>query len=134
MVLNYFDQLFTILPILPLLLLLPGVLTYFDPKFAILPFLLKLRGVPKILESNLAILPFLPILPSITYLTFPNSIIDQATTRSAGRISYLYLKPWPVRLFKDWPFSFYIVAAFKSDEGLVFYFPPSPTFLIFSKS
>ena len=32
----------------------------------------------------------------------------------------LYLKPWPVRIFEDSPFSLYIVAASESDEGLVF--------------
>ena len=26
--------------------------------------------------------------------------------RPAGRTSSLYLKPWPFRIFKDWPFSF----------------------------
>ena len=31
----------------------------------------------------------------------------------------VYLKPWPVRIFEDWPFSSYIVAASESDEGLV---------------
>ena len=34
--------------------------------------------------------------------------------RPAGRTS------WTVRIFKDFPFSLYIVAAFESDEGLVF--------------
>ena len=38
----------------------------------------------------------------------------------AGRTSSLYLKSWPVRIFEDWPFSLYIVAASKSNEGLVF--------------
>ena len=38
--------------------------------------------------------------------------------RPAGRTIYLYLKPWPVRIFKEWPFSVYIVAASESDEGL----------------
>ena len=38
---------------------------------------------------------------------------------SAKRISSLYLKPWPVRTFKDWPFSFYIVTASESDKGLI---------------
>ena len=32
---------------------------------------------------------------------------------------FLYLKHWPVRIFKDFPFSLYIVAASKSDESLV---------------
>ena len=40
--------------------------------------------------------------------------------KSAGRTSSLYLKPWPVRIFEDSPFSLYIVAASESDEGLVF--------------
>ena len=40
--------------------------------------------------------------------------------RPAGRTSYFYLKPWPVHLFEDFPFSFYIVAASESDKGLVF--------------
>ena len=39
--------------------------------------------------------------------------------RPAGRISSFYLKPWPVRIFKDFPFCVYIVAASESDEGLV---------------
>ena len=39
--------------------------------------------------------------------------------RPAGRTRSFYLKPWPVCLFKDWPFSFYIVTASESDEGLV---------------
>ena len=39
--------------------------------------------------------------------------------RSARRISSLHLKPWPVRIFEDLPFSLYIVAASESDEGLV---------------
>ena len=38
---------------------------------------------------------------------------------SAGRNRSLYLKPWPVRIFEDWPFSLYIIAASESDEGLV---------------
>ena len=38
----------------------------------------------------------------------------------AGRTSSFYLKPWPVRIFEDYPFSLYIVAASESDEGLVF--------------
>ena len=29
-------------------------------------------------------------------------------------------QPWPVRIFEDFPFSLYIVAASESDEGLVF--------------
>ena len=40
--------------------------------------------------------------------------------RPAGQNSSLYLKPRPVRMFKDGPFSSYIVAAFESDKGLVF--------------
>ena len=39
--------------------------------------------------------------------------------RPSGRTSYFYLKPWPVRIFKDFPLSLYIVAASESDEGLV---------------
>ena len=39
--------------------------------------------------------------------------------RPAGRTSSFYLKPWPVRIFEDFPFSLYIVAASESDEGLV---------------
>ena len=39
--------------------------------------------------------------------------------RPAGRTSSLYLKPWPVRTFKDWHLRLYIVAASESDEGLV---------------
>ena len=39
--------------------------------------------------------------------------------RSAGQTSSFYLKPWPVRIFEDFPFSLYIVAASESDEGLV---------------
>ena len=38
----------------------------------------------------------------------------------AGQTSSFYLKPWPVRILDDWPFSLYIVAASESDEGLVF--------------
>ena len=41
--------------------------------------------------------------------------------RSAGRTSSLYSKPWSVCIFEDWPFSLYIVAAFESNEGLVYY-------------
>merc|ERR1719347_85675 len=37
----------------------------------------------------------------------------------AGQTSSFYLKPWPVCIFKDFPFSLYIVAASESDEGLV---------------
>ena len=36
------------------------------------------------------------------------------------RTSSFYLKPWPVRIFEDFPFSLYIVAASESAEGLVF--------------
>ena len=39
--------------------------------------------------------------------------------RPAGRTSSFYLKPWPVSIFEDFPFSLYIVAASESDEGLV---------------
>ena len=42
----------------------------------------------------------------------------------AGRTSSFYLKPWPVRIFEDFPFSLYIVAASESDEGLVLLFLP----------
>ena len=41
----------------------------------------------------------------------------------AGQTSWMtssfYLKLWPVRIFEDFPFSLYIVAASESDEGLV---------------
>ena len=37
----------------------------------------------------------------------------------AGQTSSFYLKPWPVCIFEDFPFSLYIVAASESDEGLV---------------
>ena len=37
----------------------------------------------------------------------------------AGQIISFDLKPWPVRLFKEFPFSLYIVAASESDEGIV---------------
>ena len=30
-----------------------------------------------------------------------------------------HLKPWPVRIFEDFPFSLYIVTVSESDEGLV---------------
>ena len=46
------------------------------------------------------------------------SWIDQLD-RPAGRTSSFYLKPWPVRIFENFPFSLYIVAASESDEGLV---------------
>ena len=32
------------------------------------------------------------------------------------------MKPWSVRIFEDFPLSFYIVAASESDEGLVLLF------------
>ena len=38
----------------------------------------------------------------------------------AGQASSFYLKPWPVRIFRDFPFSLYIVVASESDKGLVF--------------
>ena len=38
----------------------------------------------------------------------------------ARQTSSFYLKPRPVRIFEDFPFSLYIVAASESDEGLVF--------------
>ena len=44
--------------------------------------------------------------------------------RPAGVTSSFYLKPWPVRIFEDYPFSLYIVAASESDEGLVFTLTP----------
>ena len=50
---------------------------------------------------------------------------------SAGLTSSLYLKPWLARIFEDWPFSLYIVAAFECDEGLVSYpisFIPHPIY------
>ena len=37
----------------------------------------------------------------------------------AGQTSSFYLEPWPVRIFKDFRFSLYIVAASESDEGIV---------------
>ena len=42
--------------------------------------------------------------------------------RLTGQTSSLYLKPWPVCLFKDWPFSLHVVAASESDRGLVLIF------------
>ena len=45
---------------------------------------------------------------------------------SAGWTSFFYLKPWPVRIFEDFPFSLYIVTASESDEGLVF--DPAPEY------
>ena len=47
------------------------------------------------------------------------SLMDQLDG-SARQTSSFYLKPWSVRLFKDFPFSLYIVPASESDEGLVF--------------
>ena len=47
---------------------------------------------------------------------------DQLTDQldgPAGQTSSFYLKPWPVRIFKDFPFSLYIVADSETDEGLV---------------
>ena len=41
--------------------------------------------------------------------------------RPAGQTSSFYLKPWPVCIFKDFPFSLYVVAASESDEGLVYF-------------
>ena len=46
------------------------------------------------------------------------SWMDQLDGR-AGQTSSFYLKPWPFRIFEDYPFSLYIVAASESDEGLV---------------
>ena len=45
-------------------------------------------------------------------------VVDQVDG-SAGRISFFYLKPWPVRIFEDFLFSLYIVAASESDQGIV---------------
>ena len=42
-------------------------------------------------------------------------------SRSTGQTSSLYLKPWQVYIFEDWPFSLYIVAASESDEGLILF-------------
>ena len=39
---------------------------------------------------------------------------------SAGGTSSLYLKLWPVPIFKVKPFSLYVVAGSESDDGLVF--------------
>ena len=39
--------------------------------------------------------------------------------RPAGQTIFFYLKHWSVRIFEDFPFSLYIVAASESDEGLV---------------
>ena len=41
--------------------------------------------------------------------------------------SFLYLKPWLINIFKDGPFSLYMVAASESAEGLVFKIA-SPTY------
>ena len=41
--------------------------------------------------------------------------------RPAERTSSLHLKPWTVCIFKNWPFSFYIVTASESNEGLVIF-------------
>ena len=38
--------------------------------------------------------------------------------RPAGHTSSFYLKPWPVRIFEDFPFSLYVDAA-SAAEGLV---------------
>ena len=38
----------------------------------------------------------------------------------AGQTSSFYMKPWPVRIFEDFPLSLYSVAASESDESLVF--------------
>ena len=64
-----------------------------------------------------------------TYQPNLQSILDGPAGRTswtnhlygpAGQTSSFYLKPWPVRIFEDFPFSLYIVAASESDEGLVF--------------
>ena len=41
--------------------------------------------------------------------------------RPAGRTSSLFLKPWPVRIFKDFPFSLYTVSASESGKRLGFF-------------
>ena len=46
------------------------------------------------------------------------SFTDQLD-RSARRITSLFLKLWPVRMFEDGPISLYNVAASESDDGLV---------------
>ena len=51
------------------------------------------------------------------------SWIDQLD-RPAGQTSrtdkFFLFEAWPVRIFKDFPFSLYIVEASEYDEGLVF--------------
>ena len=39
--------------------------------------------------------------------------------RPAGCASSFYLKPWPIRIFKEFSFSLYIVAASESNEVLL---------------
>ena len=51
----------------------------------------------------------------------------------AGQTSSFYLKPWPVRIIEDFPFSVYVVAASESDEGLVFVNNPSKKYFVFTK-
>ena len=46
------------------------------------------------------------------------SWIDQLNS-PAGRTSSFYLKFWPICIFKDFPFSLYIVVASEPDKGLV---------------
>ena len=46
-------------------------------------------------------------------------MLDGPVYRPAGQTNYFYLKPLPVRIFEDFPFSLYIVAASESDKGLV---------------
>ena len=45
--------------------------------------------------------------------------LDGPADRPAGQTSSFYLKPWPVRIFEDFPFSLYIGAASESDKSLV---------------
>ena len=46
--------------------------------------------------------------------------LDEPAGRTSWTDQFFYLKPWPVPIFEDSPFSLYIVAASESDEGLVF--------------
>ena len=46
--------------------------------------------------------------------------LDRPADRPDGQTSSFYLKPCPVRIFEDFPFTLYIVAASESDEGLVY--------------
>ena len=58
-------------------------------------------------------------MPCVNGSASQTSWMDQLD-RPAGETSFFYLKPWPVRVFEDFPFSLYIVAASESDEGLVY--------------